>query len=281
MSDPTRDALEGEIAQLLEPGLRANRWRADFEAFRQRRLWDENRHGRRLRLLRREFRCDARAPILDLGTGRGGLAVALARDGRRIVALDLRHRCCRLARLRAQRYALELGAVQGRGERLPFGDEVFAGVICRDVIEHAAQPARLLGEIWRVLRVGGACYLTVINRWCWVDPHYHLLGLSWLPRRVADAYVAGRGRAKLSGQDHQRLADMHYYGYGEFARWAASFGFALRDLRLETLARYRTRSLGHRVRWLRERLLRPLSLQSNQFDFLLSKPRASVWRGPR
>lgn len=268
---PGPEAIEQEIARLIAPGLEANAWRADFEAFRQRRLWDENHHARRIRILRRELRKLADQPVLDLGTGRGGLAVALRREGYRVAALDVRQRYCRVARLRALRYDLELPAVRASGERLPFADETFGVVICRDVLEHSEWPVRVLGEIWRVLRAGGCCYVTVINRWCWVDPHYHLFGISFIPRPLAERYIAQRGRSKESIGDRQRLSDLNYYHYAEFVRWAGGAGFEVRDVQAEQLRRYRHDGLTNRFRWFLYRALRPLSLQSNAFEFLLCK----------
>ncbi|MFQ5667443.1 MAG: methyltransferase domain-containing protein [Candidatus Binatia bacterium] len=271
-----REAVEQEIAALITPGLRANAWRPDSDVLRQRRMWNEYYHGRRIRILRMVFPRLEEKRILDVGAGRGGLAVALERQGCRVTTLDIRRSSCRVTRLRGQRYGLEVPAVQGRGERLPFPAGAFDVVVCRDVLEHAGRPGELLQEIWRVLDIGGACFMTAINRFCWTDPHYHLVGIAFLPRAVAEGYLRLCGRAKESGRDRQRLADMHYYAYSEFCRWASSFGFAVRDMRAELLHRYRHDGVANRLRWLRYRLLRPLSLQANHFEFLLCKPRSPL-----
>lgn len=263
--------LEAEIERLLGPGLEKNSWRRDFEAFRERRLWNENYHRRRVRILSREWGKAARGTILDLGTGRGGLAVALAREGYPVVALDLRRNCCRLAKLRAYRYGLDLPAVCARGEELPFRGESFTGVVCRDVLEHCECPGLLLAEIHRVLRPGGSCFVTVINRWAWVDPHYHLFASSFLPGPLRDRYVRLRGRDKGTARDRQRLSELHSFSYREFVRWASSFGFRVRDLAAESLERYRRESTRSWLRWVRSRLLRPFSLHANHFEFLLLK----------
>ena len=264
-------AIEHEIARLLEPGLRANAWRSDYAAFREQRLWDEYAHRRRVGMLKKLWRRVA-APVLDVGTGRGGLAVALQWAGFRVVPLDLRQSSCRVTRLRGVRYGMALPALRAHAECLPFRDETFGAVVCRDVLEHCSSPGRVLAEIFRVLRRGGSCFVTVINRWCWIDPHYHLLGLAFLPRSWAHRYVRLRGRAKPASADRQGIAELHYFAYGEFVRWAQAFGFAVRDLRAETLARYRWTSAAAAARWATARLMQPLSLQANHFEFLLSKP---------
>jgi SAM-dependent methyltransferase/uncharacterized protein YbaR (Trm112 family) len=46
--------------------------------------------------------------------------------------------------------------VVGDGERLPFRDGVFDGVVLDAVLEHLAHPARVVAEVHRVLKPGGA-----------------------------------------------------------------------------------------------------------------------------
>lgn len=223
--------IEGEIERLVDKGLAADRWRPDYEAMRRRRVWDELRHAERLRLLEKIWSPAVPRDVLDLGCGRGGLSVALQRLGHRVVALDPRRSNCRLTRLRSRRYARYIDSVRGAGETLPFVDASFDAVVCRDVLEHCERPADVLREIGRVLRAGGSCFITVINAWAWRDPHYHLNGLSLLPRRWAERYVSLRGRRKLSGRDRQQLSDMHYFSYWRFARLAREHGFAVSELR--------------------------------------------------
>jgi SAM-dependent methyltransferase len=268
--------VDAEIARLTEPGTRANAWRPDFDEFRERRLRDEDYQAFRVRLLRRLVPGLRRRTILDLGSGRGGLAVALRLEGFTVVALDVRRSNCRLARLRGLRHGVEMSVVRARGEFLPFPRQSFGVIVCRDVLEHCDEPRRLLREIWRVLRRGGACYLTVMNRRCWIDPHYHLAGVSYLPRAWAERYIEWRGRAKESGSDRQRLSDMHYYLYWDFVAEAKRLGFTVRDVRAETLARRAAGSVRGRAAWWTYRMLRPLSLQAAHFDFLLGKPKIAA-----
>ncbi len=44
---------------------------------------------------------------------------------------------------------------------LPFGDRVFDGVVCQAVLEHVADPPRVVGEIHRVLKPGGLLYAEI------------------------------------------------------------------------------------------------------------------------
>jgi hypothetical protein len=62
-----------------------------------------------------------------------------------------------------------------------------------------------------------------------VDPHYHLWGINFLPRRLAEAILSRTGRSKRSWADNQRLIDMHYYSFGSFRRFARTAGFEVHD----------------------------------------------------
>lgn len=205
------DAREREIARLIGKGLQANAWRPDFAEWSQRRIWAERHQGAKIETLERWTGPVAGKVVLDLGTGRGGLAVALQFAGAKVAAIDLRRRNCRVARLRAQRYGAMVDAGMALGEALPFRDGTFDLVICKDVTEHSRDPQQLLGEIARVLARGGAAYVTFINRLAWDDPHYHIRGLNFLPRWLAERVIDARGRTKADIRDLQRLSVMHYY----------------------------------------------------------------------
>lgn len=80
---------------------------------------------------------------------------------------------------------------------LPFADECFDVVISNHVIEHvgdAITQVRHLTELRRVIKPNGIGYLAVPNRWQWVEPHYRLAFLSWLPERWRTPYLRLRNR---------------------------------------------------------------------------------------
>ncbi|MDH3404138.1 MAG: glycosyltransferase [Acidobacteriota bacterium] len=230
---PRRDpAVEAAIRLGIRPGLEANSWRRDLSDLAGRRLWDEVVKARRLPRLLPLLTGQAEPRgrrVLDLGCGRGGLAVALDARGLATTALDLRWRNCAVARRRGERYGLDVAAVAAAGEQLPFADGSFDAVACLEVLEHVQDPVGLLREVRRVLAPGGRCVATVINRWAHRDPHYHLWGINFLPRGLASRYIALRRRTKRSSGDRQTLGDMHYYRYRDFLRLAGELGFTARD----------------------------------------------------
>lgn len=125
--------------------------------------------------------------LLEIGTGSGGIAHYFATHPElrcSVTAVDVRDN-------RQIRDGYEYISVQNT--ELPFGDAQFDVVISNHVIEHVGEyDAQLkhLQEIARVLRVDGIAYLAVPNRWMLIEPHYALPFLSWLPKRLANRYLA-------------------------------------------------------------------------------------------
>ncbi|WP_165793552.1 class I SAM-dependent methyltransferase [Hyphococcus luteus] len=134
------------------------------------------------------------AKILDIGAGSGEITnyfAAQAGPQGEVVGIDAVNQLCGEFDFR-----FELA----EGTAIPCETGVFDIVMSNHVIEHVGahrHQARHLSEIWRVLKKDGVLYLAFPNRWGLVEPHYRLPFLSWLPKRVADFYVAlsGRGEA--------------------------------------------------------------------------------------
>jgi 2-polyprenyl-3-methyl-5-hydroxy-6-metoxy-1,4-benzoquinol methylase len=226
------DEIEQELASEIDPWLQHMRWRADFQEWRRRRLWQENYQTDTLREIRRYGGpASALDRVLDLGAGMGGLAVALMRDSRDVIAADYNISYCEIARTRARRYGLSLATLVSAGEALPFASESFGILTCLDVVEHVNDPTRLLSEIARVLNSDGRAFMTAINRFALVDPHYHLRFVNWLPRPIGERYIAWRQRTKDSPlRDRQKLGEMHYFTLRGITRLAAQQALVIEDL---------------------------------------------------
>ena len=234
--DPEREA---ELAARVDHWLAHMTWRPDFKRWREGRIWQERQQDERLRLIERYGGALPGRRILDLGSGMGGTSVALALAGAVPLAFEYNRAYCDIIRLRAGRYELRMPVINGAGERLPFADASFDLAIAWDVVEHVQDPERLLAELARVLRPGGRALLTVINRFAYRDPHYHLPLLNWLPRPLAEAIIERRGRSKQGAEfsDRQKLSEMHYYTMAGFRRLAARYGFRVGDIREDRVRR--------------------------------------------
>jgi 2-polyprenyl-3-methyl-5-hydroxy-6-metoxy-1,4-benzoquinol methylase len=237
---PTIDQeREAELTRRIDRWLAHMTWRPDFERWREGRIWQERQQDERLRLIARYGGALPGRRILDLGSGMGGTSVALGLAGAAPLAFEYNRAYCDIIRLRAGRYDMSLPVVNGAGEQLPFSAASFDLVIAWDVVEHVQNPALLLAELARVLRPGGRVLLTVINRFAFRDPHYHLPLLNWLPRPLAEAIIERRGRSKRGADfsDRQRLSEMHYYTMSSFRQLAARYGFRVGDIREDRVRR--------------------------------------------
>jgi len=108
-------------------------------------------------------RGDERA--LDVGTGAGALAFALAPLVREVVGVD---RVPELLALARERAPANVELVEADATRLPFDDGVFDLAGTLRTLHHAARPELIVAELTRVTRPGGR--VLVVDQLAPVDP---------------------------------------------------------------------------------------------------------------
>jgi 2-polyprenyl-3-methyl-5-hydroxy-6-metoxy-1,4-benzoquinol methylase len=145
--------------------------------------------GRRLdRVLRRLEPYRSTGHLLDVGCGRGELALRAGELGWDVHATEISASCVSLLRPM-------LGAKIHHGSLLdaPFPDSSFDVVVMVEVLEHLAEPAAYLEATFRLLRPGGAILLTTPN---FRGLSGRLRGLDW--RVVADEHLTYFDERSLS-----------------------------------------------------------------------------------
>ena len=132
--------------------------------------------------------------VLDVGCGCGLVAEPLARMGAKVTAIDPSQRNIEVARRHAEAQAVTIDyrpidteallccEVDGTHPR-------FDAVTCLEVIEHSADPERLVGDLAELLTPGGTLLLSTLNRTAKsfaqaIVAAEYLLG--WLPRGTHD-----------------------------------------------------------------------------------------------
>jgi ubiquinone/menaquinone biosynthesis C-methylase UbiE len=103
--------------------------------------------------------------VLDVGTGAGALALALAPFVREVVGLDRVPELVELARGRA---APNSEFIQGDGTALPFRDGDFDLAGTHRTLHHAGRPDLIVAELTRVTRPGGR--VLVVDQLAPADP---------------------------------------------------------------------------------------------------------------
>ena len=178
---------------------------------------------------------------LDVGTGTGDLACAVAAQGIQAVGVDIAMRWLVVARRRAELSGVAVDLVCCNAEHLPFADATFARVVSVGTLEHCVSADRALSEARRVLVRGGDVRLRTVNRFTMLaEPHVGIWGVGLVPRRMADRYVRWRGG---DGYAHHRPLSS-----GELRRGLTRGGFT--SVRVEAaslLATERSRLGG--LRW--------------------------------
>jgi ubiquinone/menaquinone biosynthesis C-methylase UbiE len=112
--------------------------------------------GESLHVLVEELRPQRDWTALDIATGAGHCALALAPHVRTITAYDLTPAMlATAARLAAERGLRNLVTARGDAEQLPFDDASYDLVTCRLALHHFPHPERAAAEFARVLRPGG------------------------------------------------------------------------------------------------------------------------------
>jgi ubiquinone/menaquinone biosynthesis C-methylase UbiE len=93
---------------------------------------------------------------LDIATGGGHTALALARVAGRVTATDLTPEMLVEAEAHIRGLGLTNVAFQpADAQALPFPEASFTLVTCRIAPHHFPDPAAFVGEVWRVLKPGG------------------------------------------------------------------------------------------------------------------------------
>ena len=94
--------------------------------------------------------------LLDVACGPGVVTAALAQNAARITAFDATPAMLEKARARCEEAGLaNVKFREGDAQAMPFADATFDGIVTRLAIHHFAEPAKVMSEMYRVLKPGG------------------------------------------------------------------------------------------------------------------------------
>ncbi|MFQ5797165.1 MAG: class I SAM-dependent methyltransferase [Bacteroidota bacterium] len=103
--------------------------------------------------------------VVDLGTGTGFVAAALAQHARRVIGIDASAEMLKVARVNLQKKKVEnVELMVGTAENLAIGNGSIEIVFGNMVLHHIPEPTASFAEIHRVLKKGGKVMLTDLDK---------------------------------------------------------------------------------------------------------------------
>jgi len=100
---------------------------------------------------------------LDVGCGTGRAAVALARAGFSVDALDIDPKVVAIAEVVSERLGVRVSyrVADLAAQRKDYPDDTYDVVVCMEVLEHVPAWQQMVSELRRVLKPGGLLFLSV------------------------------------------------------------------------------------------------------------------------
>ena len=160
-------------------------------------------------------RCQIKgARVLDIGCGGGLLCEALQDLGGQVTGIDLAPGMLETARLHAAERGIVIDYRLVQAEALAVAQPASFDVItCMEMVEHVPDPSAIVAAIGKLLRPGGAAFLSTLNR---------------TPKAFAQAIIAAEYLLRLvprGTHEYERLVRP-----SELAQWGRHAGLTLEDV---------------------------------------------------
>lgn len=98
--------------------------------------------------------------VLDIGCGDGALSFLMAGGGWHVTGLDYSGTGLGLARKKFRERGVKASFFRGDSCNIPVKGDSLDAVVAADIIEHLREPEKMLSDIRRVLKSGGAAVIT-------------------------------------------------------------------------------------------------------------------------
>jgi ubiquinone/menaquinone biosynthesis C-methylase UbiE len=162
----------------------------------------------------------AGALAIDVGAGAGLAAVALARRGFKVLAVDSTERMLDLTRQRATRSGVVVEVCRADATALPVADESHDLLLALGLLPWVDDAPAVLGEFRRVLKPTGRLVVTADNRW----------RLNELLDPALSAPLAGvRRRVRALRRRKPASFEVKRHSQSELAQLLTAEGFVIND----------------------------------------------------
>lgn len=139
--------------------------------------------------------------ILDIGSGFGSFVYLLRKNGYKAFGIEISDFLVQFSRQRFQKdfdvsnMAPAEVYINDSALKLPFSNCSFDIVTIWNVLEHVSDYKTVIGEAVRVLKPNGKLFLMNVNyASCFIEPHYRVFWLPYLPKCIAKIYLQLLGR---------------------------------------------------------------------------------------
>ena len=124
---------------------------------------------------------DRTLEVVDIGCGAGTQSLIWTEMGHLVHAIDINEPLVELGKERAAKAGVAIDFRVGLATALPWNDASADVCIALELLEHVADWQSCVNECIRLLRPGGALFLTTTNHLCPVQAEFNLPLYSWYP----------------------------------------------------------------------------------------------------
>ena len=119
--------------------------------------------------------------VADIGAGPGASAMLWAELGHRVQGLDVNEALIQVARERAEAAGYDIRFEVGSATDLPWAASSMDVCLAPELLEHVPDWESCLDEFTRILKPGGALFLSTTNWLCPAQQEFNLPLYSWYP----------------------------------------------------------------------------------------------------
>ncbi len=113
--------------------------------------------------------------VLDIGCGPGWYTYNYAKNGARIVGMDLTKKAVNIAKKYLRHGNLKGSIVVADAQRLPFRPQSFDHIASSGVLHHAPDIHKAIAEVHRVLKPGGSAIISIYYKNLLLNPYVFYL----------------------------------------------------------------------------------------------------------
>lgn len=167
--------------------------------------------------------------VVDIGCGAGTQSMVWAELGHHVHALDVNGPLVDLGRKRAAEAGQTIDFRVGSATELPWADESMDVCIALELLEHVMDWESCMREFTRILRPGGALFISTTNLLCPIQAEFNLPLYSWYPPFLKHYYVNLAMTKRPEIANFARYPAFHWFTFYGFRKWLCHRGFRSLD----------------------------------------------------